>query len=217
MQQVKILKETKGLSATVYTQLTDTETEVNGLLFYNRVPKIPIEKIRAANEFNYKAPNYKELLPLSKTSPQTWKYTFNTPSGPKNAWIKLGYDDSKWEEGIGGFGANHRHVGTQWPKKTKLWVRKSFHLGKLTPEELDRTVITLYCIGLMGDTYINGVKFAIQHTANRLIGSPLSHRPLTKKVRQALVMDGENVIAIQFNATTHKEYLVDVGLAVREE
>lgn len=33
-----------------YTQLTDVEQEINGLLTYDRVPKLPLELIRAINE-----------------------------------------------------------------------------------------------------------------------------------------------------------------------
>ncbi|MFD2330188.1 glycoside hydrolase family 2 protein [Cohnella sp. GCM10020058] len=33
-----------------YTQLTDVEQEINGLLTYDRVPKLPVEAIRAINE-----------------------------------------------------------------------------------------------------------------------------------------------------------------------
>jgi beta-galactosidase/beta-glucuronidase len=41
----------KGLSATVYTQLSDVETEVNGLLTYDRsLVKMDGEKVRAAND-----------------------------------------------------------------------------------------------------------------------------------------------------------------------
>jgi hypothetical protein len=29
-----------------YTQLTDVEQEINGLLTYDRIPKAPVEKIR---------------------------------------------------------------------------------------------------------------------------------------------------------------------------
>ena len=41
----------KGLSALVYTQLTDVEDEVNGLFTYDRkVMKVIPERIKAANE-----------------------------------------------------------------------------------------------------------------------------------------------------------------------
>jgi hypothetical protein len=40
----------KGLSAAIYTQTTDVEIEVNGLMTYDRkVIKIPVEKLRAVN------------------------------------------------------------------------------------------------------------------------------------------------------------------------
>ena len=40
-----------GLSATVYTQLTDVEDELNGLMTYDRaVSKIDIDELRKINE-----------------------------------------------------------------------------------------------------------------------------------------------------------------------
>ena len=45
----------KGLSAAIYTQTTDVEVEVNGLMTYDRkIMKMPIEKIRAVNTKLYK-------------------------------------------------------------------------------------------------------------------------------------------------------------------
>ena len=42
--------ERQALSATVYTQLSDVEDEVNGLLTYDRkVCKVDMERIRAIN------------------------------------------------------------------------------------------------------------------------------------------------------------------------
>ncbi len=41
----------KGLGAAIYTQTTDVEHEVNGLLTYDRkVEKMDLEKVRAANK-----------------------------------------------------------------------------------------------------------------------------------------------------------------------
>jgi len=48
---VRELVETKGLSATVYTQTTDVETETNGLMTYDReVDKMGYENVRKAHE-----------------------------------------------------------------------------------------------------------------------------------------------------------------------
>jgi len=45
------LAENKGLSAAVYTQITDVEEEVNGFMTYDRkVEKMDFERVRAANE-----------------------------------------------------------------------------------------------------------------------------------------------------------------------
>lgn len=41
----------KGLCAAVYTQLTDVEDELNGLISYDRkVIKLPMEKVKEINE-----------------------------------------------------------------------------------------------------------------------------------------------------------------------
>ena len=45
-----------GLSATVYTQLSDVEEETNGLLTYDRaVQKLPAERMRTINASLYAA------------------------------------------------------------------------------------------------------------------------------------------------------------------
>jgi hypothetical protein len=46
----------RGLSAAIYTQTTDCEIEVNGLLTYDRkIMKIPSEKLREASRVLYEA------------------------------------------------------------------------------------------------------------------------------------------------------------------
>lgn len=56
------LKKTKGLAAAVYTQITDVETETNGLMTYDRkVLKVDIETIKMINTNNY--------LPIPKIIP----------------------------------------------------------------------------------------------------------------------------------------------------
>ena len=46
--QIVEMKKSKGLSAAVYTQTTDVEGEVNGLITYDReVIKIPVDTLRS--------------------------------------------------------------------------------------------------------------------------------------------------------------------------
>jgi hypothetical protein len=50
MDSLKVLKE-KGLSAAVYTQTTDVEVEVNGIMTYDRrIVKFDEEKLRKMNQ-----------------------------------------------------------------------------------------------------------------------------------------------------------------------
>jgi hypothetical protein len=45
--QILEMKKTKGLSAAIYTQITDVEGEVNGLMTYDRkLIKIPVEVLK---------------------------------------------------------------------------------------------------------------------------------------------------------------------------
>jgi len=48
-QSIAKLKNSPGLSGSVYTQLTDVETECNGLLTYDRIFKVSPDLIKAAN------------------------------------------------------------------------------------------------------------------------------------------------------------------------
>ena len=41
--------QSKGLWGYCYTQLTDVEQEINGILTYNRVPKCDLAKIKELN------------------------------------------------------------------------------------------------------------------------------------------------------------------------
>jgi hypothetical protein len=58
MDQVEQLMKYRGLSVAIYTQTTDVEHEVNGLLTYDRaVEKMELERIKAVNEAVVRAGN----------------------------------------------------------------------------------------------------------------------------------------------------------------
>lgn len=48
------LLKSKHIQGFVYTQITDVEQEINGLLTYDRKPKVPLEIIKQINEGTYK-------------------------------------------------------------------------------------------------------------------------------------------------------------------
>ena len=70
----------QGLSAAVYTQTTDVEIEVNGLMTYDReVNKIDVDRAaEAARKLYLPPPKVQTLVPTSEREPQTWKYTLET-------------------------------------------------------------------------------------------------------------------------------------------
>ena len=57
MAKAWALKESPGLSATIYTQITDVETECNGLLTYDReIVKMDMDRVAAANRGEFPPP-----------------------------------------------------------------------------------------------------------------------------------------------------------------
>jgi hypothetical protein len=123
----------EGLAAAVYTQTSDVEIEVNGLLTYDRTfIKMDVGKAaRAARKLYLPPPIVKTIVPTSQQNKQSWRYTTTKP--PQN-WHAADFDDSNWKQGPGGFGTEGTPgavVGTKW-NTSDIWIRRSFEL----PEKL---------------------------------------------------------------------------------
>lgn len=119
----------KGLAAAIYTQTTDVEVEVNGLMTYDRsLVKMDADKITAAAKKLYlPPPTVTTLVPTSEKDAQTWRFTTEKPA---DNWQQADFDDSKWKTGPGGFGeptTPGSHVKTNW-KSNDIWLRRSFEL-----------------------------------------------------------------------------------------
>src|SRR5690348_15109628 len=127
IEQLRLL-EGEGLAAAVYTQTTDVEVEVNGLMTYDRaVVKLPPEATALDRRLYDPPPVIREVVPTSRTTPQRWRYTTTAPAG---AWYAPDYADSAWQTGEGGFGTDSTPgavVRTQWAS-SDIWVRRSFEL-----------------------------------------------------------------------------------------
>src|SRR5262249_52853719 len=91
----------RGLAAAVYTQTTDVEIEVNGLLTYDR----EVLKFEATEMAKWHkalagpAPEMRVLVPTSESKPQTWRYT---TTKPPEGWEKPELNESVWKRGTGG-------------------------------------------------------------------------------------------------------------------
>ncbi|MBN2475672.1 MAG: glycoside hydrolase family 2 [Pirellulales bacterium] len=194
----------RGLAAAVYTQTSDVEVEVNGLLTYDRqVVKMDLKRIAdAAGKLYLPPPIIKTLVPTSQERPQLWRYTIQRPA---DDWFQASFDDAAWKLGPGGFGTKDTPgaaVGTVW-NGSDIWIRRSFNL-----DEIPRTGEV--CLAVYHDedaeVYLNGQlvdKFSRYVTSYVL--TPLS--PSAK----ALLKPGKNTLAVHCHQTEGGQG-IDVGL-----
>ncbi|MFG0327554.1 MAG: glycoside hydrolase family 2 protein [Phycisphaerales bacterium JB037] len=120
-----------GLAGAIYTQTTDVEGEVNGLMTYDRaILKLDDPRILAAHrKLLGPPPTLNRLVPTSRDEPANWRYTFTEPKGE---WTSPQYDDSTWEEGPAGFGragTPGAAVRTPW-HGSDIWIRRTVTLGE---------------------------------------------------------------------------------------
>ncbi len=206
--KLKTFRDVNGMSAAVYTQTTDVENELNGLLTYDRRFKCSPADIALANHFLYPVPTYTPVIPTSETISQRWKYTTTKPA---DDWDTVNFDDTAWTQGAGGFGTDppgRGPVGTPWTTDD-IWLRRSFALPDLTPLQISRLVIRDFHDEDI-DVYINGVK---AYSAPGFI-SAYEDRSLTPEGRQAIRPGQVNTLAVHCHQTTGGQY-IDVGLSER--
>ncbi len=199
-QEVWELHKSQGLSAAVYTQLTDVETEINGLLSYDRaVVKLDVD--RAASSAGGQFPEQKPLVATSEQAPQTWHYTLEKPA---DDWNTTRFDDSAWQTGPGGFGRELTPgaiVHTPWLTED-IWLRRQFE-AKAAP---------LGALGLrlhhdeQAEIYING----------HLVAEPKGYSSRYGTLRlddaaRAAIRPGKNLLAVHCHQTVGGQY-IDAGL-----
>jgi hypothetical protein len=204
MRGVYRLKETPGLSACVYTQTTDVETEANGLLTYDRaVIKVDVERVAAANRGDFsRVPTYVPVVPTSQKAGQPWRYTL---SDPGKGWYKPEFDDSAWEKGQGGFGTKGTPgavVRTEWNTK-EIWIRREFTLDEVPAGDL---VLMLHH-DEDAEVYLNGV-LATSVKGYITDYEEASIRPEAIKALKR----GKNVLAVSCKQTGGGQY-IDVGIS----
>jgi hypothetical protein len=202
------LKDEKGLSAAIYTQITDVETEANGLLTYDRAV-IKVDAARAA-EVNQgriaSIPVVREVLPTARETPQTWRYSTEEPPV---SWSRPDFDASTWTEAPGGFGTRGTPgavVRTEW-KSPDIWIRRGFAL----PEGDTARLLLLVHHDEDVEIYLNGVLAAKADG----YGSDYEELPISTAAREALRPGGKNIMAVHCHQTKGGQY-IDVGLGVME-
>ncbi|MDB6080529.1 MAG: glycoside hydrolase family 2 [Akkermansiaceae bacterium] len=202
------LKTEKGMSGAVYTQITDVETEQNGIFTYDR--KAPKADIAALAKLNLRAIHQRyemvDILPTSRKSAQKWEYT---TADPGEKWFAMDFNDRDWQTGRAPFaseGTPNVKVGTSW-KTDDIWIRKEFRIGSLSPDDLDNLYLDI-CHDDDCEVYLNGVKVGALNAASTY--APMA---LDKAGKKALKQNAANLIAVHCHQTGGDQ-AIDVGLEV---
>lgn len=207
---LRVFKTMNGLSAAVYTQITDVETELNGLMTYDRaIVKGKLASIRQSNlDVIQKKLFLHNVLPTSEKEGRQWKYTIEKPDSGN--WYAKKFDDSGWKTGEAGFGTKETPgaiVRTVWNTKD-IWLRQVFSIDDFS--KIDKSKLVLYlhhdddC-----EVYINGVK-AAEIKGN---SSGYTMIPISADAKSALQTGERNVIAIHCHQRTGGQY-IDAGISV---
>ncbi len=191
-----------GLSAAIYTQTTDVEIEVNGLLTYDRaVQKLPVEILaRAHKALHLPPPVVTTIVLSSREAAQTWQYTTDKPT---DGWEKPMFDASSWKTGPGGFGEKSTPgsvVRTEW-KSNDIWLRRTFDL-KAAPTGDVRLLIHHdedTEVSVNGQLVQSVTGFSTEYGTMRLIPDAVKH-----------FKAGANTLAVHCKQTGGGQY-IDVG------
>ncbi len=193
----------KGLAAAVYTQTSDVEGEVNGLMTYDRtVDKMGAEWLAKTNGVVYLPPPvFEEVLSTSEVNAQEWRFTMEDPG---KSWPQPDFNDKKWKTGKGVFGVRGTPGATvreEW-KTPSIWLRTSFDLADAPGEGLFFTVLH----DEDAEIYINGVRAA------RLTGFTSSYVLVDiSKQAQGALKKGKNTLAVHCTQTKGGQS-IDVGI-----
>ncbi len=200
----------RGLCAAIYTQTTDVEIEVNGLMTYDRaLIKMDAARVQEANRRLFLPPPVvKTIIPDAQKEAQTWRYTEEKPS---EAWAKPDFDDAAWKSGPAGFGEPSTPgavVRTPW-KTADLWIRRPFELPQGL--EAENPHLSIHH-DEDAEVYIDG------RLAARLSGYTTGYllAPLDEQALH-LLKPGRHLLAIHCHQTGGGQY-IDAGLVeVREQ
>lgn len=190
-----------GLAAAVYTQTTDVEVEVNGLLTYDRAMiKLDAALIGAENRKVYlPPPKTRVVIPTSQKEGQTWRFT---TAKPADGWEQAAFDDAGWKEAPGGFGTKDTPgtvVRTEW-SSNDIWIRRTVEL----PADLPKETALLIHHDEDAEIHVNGKRVAA------VTGYTTSYTMIP--LAPGALAPGRAVIAVHCKQTGGGQY-IDVGIA----
>ncbi|MDZ4830840.1 MAG: glycoside hydrolase family 2 TIM barrel-domain containing protein [Phycisphaerae bacterium] len=201
-----------GISGAIYTQTTDVEVEINGLMTYDRdVIKINSARIGAIN---------RRAIDLANSLVDRGSQTTIVPSGldeqdaskrplwrslegaAPEGWTARDFDDSSWRESPGGFGTEQTPgavVGTEW-KSSTIAIRRRFTLS-----EADRPTHLFIHHDEDAEVWVDGTKIATLPGYSSTYG-----RVQLSPEAIALLTPGEHVLAVRCQQTRGGQF-IDAG------
>jgi hypothetical protein len=204
LHRLRPLIGSRGLAAAVYTQTTDVEIEVNGLLTYDRgLIKMDAERITAANQrVHLPPPRLEVVVPSSEDQGIEWRYT---TAKPADGWQRPGFDDAAWQRGPGGFGSRGTPgavVRTEW-RTPEIWLRRDFELpAGVKVGELELHIHH----DEDAEVYLNG------ELAASLTGYTTDYQGVAIDAKGAAALKtGRNTLAVRCKQTGGGQY-IDVGI-----
>ena len=143
-----------GLAAAIYTQTTDVEGEVNGLMTYDReLVKFDAERLNELHGRIYASEGTaRVLLPTSEHEAREWQYRTDPPG---EGW-QAGDSAEGWQAGSAPFQSGRNVLfptGTHWADGP-IWIRTTFELGSVP----DNLWLETYRGVDSGAIYLNGAK-----------------------------------------------------------
>ena len=207
----------RGLGGSVYTQTTDVEGEINGLMTYDRKVKkfdpaaiaAVHAKVREAAALGLVPYEEKTVFPKLAKGPKTWAWT---TAEPPAGWQEAAFDDSAWGRSAGGFGnkaiaRDHgAQVSTEWNTGT-IWLRRHFTLDAMPANLLSATFEMFHDedaeLWLNGKLLVSAKGYTTGYAAF----------PVSAERFAAAAKQGDNVLAVKVIQTIGGQY-IDVGLSV---
>ena len=192
----------RGLAAAVYTQTTDVEVEVNGLLTYDReVLKLDRDETRGWHARLFTPPPVvREFVPTAEAAPVSWRYLVDAPPA---GWERPEFDDSVWREGAAGFGTRGTPGAmdrTEW-RSPDIWLRRTVVLDALPTGP----ILLRIHHDEDAEIFVNGVLAAtVTGYTTEYVDVPLT------AAGRAAFRAGDNLIAVHCHQTGGGQY-VDLG------
>lgn len=219
--QLRILKK-QGLAGAIYTQITDVEGEINGLMTYDRKhTKIDVEQLSKLNNLLLSTPVVlKEVIPNSEKEAQMWTYTTRW-EWITDGWYNEDYDVRQWEEAPGFFGfvrpgsvhntpftekCSFAHTPkTEW-RSSNIWLRREVEL-----DEIPQNPLLYIWYFTEAEVYLNGHKVLEVKGRN----APYPHCEYRKFIdgTEKYLRKGKNLIAVHCKNTGGKHVqAIDLGI-----